>query len=293
MSSWQGKSRGNKLGYSIFVWVLTNFGVLPAYFLLRFVVLYFFFFSYKSSRQLYNLYHHRLGFSALVTIAKIYKNYYQLGQSIIDKVVVMAGIKNKFTFNFDGEDNLRAIAGLQKGGMLLSAHIGNWDIAGHLLKRIDTKIHIVIFDGEYQQIKQYLDKVTGKREINVIVIRNDLSHIYAITDAFKNNELVCMHADRFIDGNKTLTANLLGEQARFPMGPFLLAAKFKVPVSFVFALKEGNLHYHFFASNIVSSDHADRNMAMQEMLDGFALEMEAKLKQYPGQWFNYYDFWKE
>ena len=57
-----------------------------------------------------------------------------------------------------------------------------------------------------------------------------------------------MHADRFLEGNKTLTANFLGEQARFPMGPFLLASKFKVPVSFVFAVKESNLHYHFFAS---------------------------------------------
>jgi predicted LPLAT superfamily acyltransferase len=89
---------------------------------------------------------------------KIYKNYYHLGQSIIDKMVVMAGIKNNLTFNFDGEDNLRAIAGLQKGGMLLSAHIGNWDIAGHLLKRLNTRIHIVIFDGEYKKIKEYLDK---------------------------------------------------------------------------------------------------------------------------------------
>ncbi|MEO6718795.1 MAG: lipid A biosynthesis acyltransferase [Ferruginibacter sp.] len=292
MSSWQGKSRGSKLGYRIFVWVLKTFGVLPAYFLLRFVVVYFFLFSRKSSRHLYSLYH-RFGFSRVSSIGKVYKNYYHLGQSIIDKVVVMAGIKNNFTFNFDGEENLRAIANLQKGGLLLSAHIGNWDIAGHLLKRLNTKINIVIFDGEYQQIKEYLDKVTGERTFNVIVIRNDLSHIYAITDAFKNNELVCMHADRFIDGNKTLTANLLGEKARFPMGPFLLATKFKVPVSFVFAVKESNLHYHFFASDIIHSDHIDRDRAMQEMLDRFAKEMEIKVKQYPEQWFNYYNFWEQ
>jgi predicted LPLAT superfamily acyltransferase len=293
MSSWQGRSRGNKLGYSIFVWVLKNFGVLPAYFLLKFVVVYFFLFSYDASGHLYRLYRHRLGYNGLTTIVKIYKNYYHLGQSIIDKVVVMAGIKNKFTFNFDGEENLRAIAGLNKGGMLLSAHIGNWDIAGHLFKRLNTKIHIVIFDGEYQKIKEYLDKVTGKKAINVIVIRNDLSHIYAITDAFKNNELVCMHADRFIEGNKTMSTEFLGEQARFPMGPFLLASKFKVPVSFVFAVKESNLHYHFFASKVKDYDYRDKNAVMQGMLEEFSREMEVKVKRYPEQWFNYYNFWKQ
>ncbi|MBC7887773.1 MAG: lipid A biosynthesis acyltransferase [Ferruginibacter sp.] len=291
MSSWQGKSRGNKSGYRIFVWILRNFGVLPAYFILRFVVLYFFLFSYKTSRHLYTFYHYRIGYDILKSIGCLYKNYFQLGQSIIDKVVVMSGIKNNFTFNFDGEDKLREIAGLQRGGILLSAHIGNWDIAGHLLKRIDTRINIVIFDGEYQQIKEYLDSVTGKPAVSVIVIKNDLSHIYAINEAFKNNELVCMHADRFIEGNKTLTGELCGGKARFPMGPFLLAAKFKVPVSFVFAVKESKLHYHFFASEIKDYGDLPKEKVMQQMLNDFAREMDIKVKQYPEQWFNYYDFW--
>ena len=140
--------------------------------------------------------------------------------------------------------------------MLLSAHIGNWDIAGHLFKRLETRINIVMFDGEHEQIKEYLEVVTGKKSVNIIVIKNDLSHIYAISDAFKNNELVCMHADRFIEGNKTLTTDFLGEKARFPMGPFLLASTFKVPVSFVFAVKESKLHYHFFASEIKEYDRS-------------------------------------
>ena len=291
MSLWQGKSKGNKAGYQIFVWILKNFGVLPAYFLLRFVVLYFFLFSYRSSRQVYSLYRYRLEYGRIASIFKLYRNYYLLGQSIIDKVVVMSGIKNKFTYNFDGEENLKEIASLQKGGMLLSAHIGNWDIAGHLLKRLDTRINIVMFDGEQEQIKEYLASITGEKTVNIIFIKNDLSHIYEISDAFKNNELVCMHADRFLEGNKTLTTDFLGEKARFPMGPFVLASKFKVPVSYVFAVKESNLHYHLFASKIKNYDHLDKEVVMQEMLVEFATEMEIKVKQYPEQWFNYYNFW--
>lgn len=291
MSLWQGRSRGNKTGYHIFVWVLKNFGVNPAYFLLRIVVLYFFLFSFKSSRHLFHLYRRRMGYSIPASIGKIYKNYYRLGQSIIDKVVVMSGIKNNFTFHFDGEENLRSIPGLQKGGILLSAHIGNWDIAGHLLKRLNTKIHIVLYDGEYQKIKEYLERVTGQREVNIIVIKDDLSHIYAINDALANNELVCMHADRFLDGNKTLMTDILGDKARFPMGPFLLAAKFKVPVCFVFAVKESNLHYHFFASKLKDYSHLSKDQVIPGILAEFANEMEVKLKQYPEQWFNYYNFW--
>jgi hypothetical protein len=62
MSAWHGKSKGTPLGYRIFVVVLKTFGVLPAYFLLRFVVLYYFFFSFKASRQIYLLYRRKLGY---------------------------------------------------------------------------------------------------------------------------------------------------------------------------------------------------------------------------------------
>ncbi len=292
MSLWQGKSKGTPLGYRIFVWVLKSFGVFPAYFLLRFVAFYYFIFSVKASRQIYKLYRHKLGYSRFSSFVKIYKNYFLLGQSIIDKVVLMSGIKNKFSFNFDGEEHLRSMASLKKGGILLSAHIGNWDIAGHLFTRLETTINIVLYDGEHEQIKQYLEGVTGKKNVNIIVIKDDLSHIYAISEAFEKNELVCMHSDRYMEGNKTLTTPFLGEEAKFPMGPFLLAAKFKVPVSFVFAVKETKLHYHFFASEIKQYDNADKKMVMQQMLNDFALEMEIKLKKYPEQWFNYYNFWQ-
>jgi len=291
MSLWHGRSKGNKAGYQFFVWILRSFGVMPAYFILRLVVLYYFLFSPTSSRKIFHLYHRRLGFGWFSSVRKLYRNYYLLGQSIIDKVVVMSGIKNKFSYHFDGEENLRQITALQNGGMLISAHIGNWDIAGHLLKRLDTRINIIMFDGEQEQLKEYLNNITGKKSINIIFIKNDLSHIYEISEALKNNELVCMHADRFLPGNKTLTTDFLGSPAKFPAGPFVLASTFKVPVSFVFAVKENDLHYHFFASGIKNYDYSDRSKANQEMLRDFAAEMETKLKAYPEQWFNYYDFW--
>lgn len=294
MPLWQGKSRGTPLGYRIFVAILRNFGVLPAYFLLRFVALYYFLFLYKSSRPLFNFFRHKLGYNVLKSLFSVYRNFYLFGQTIIDKVVVMSGIPNKFTYNFEGEENLRRIVELKKGGLLLSAHIGNWEIAGHLLKRLNTRINIVMFDNEHQQIKDYLSTITGKRNVHVIVVRNNnISHIYEITEAFKNNELVCMHADRFMEGNKTLTIDFLGEKARFPMGPFVLAATFKVPVSFVFAMKESSFHYHFFASEIKSYYQPSKESRMHQMFSDFVSEMEIKIKQYPVQWYNYYNFWQQ
>jgi len=287
MPAWEGKSKGTPLGYSIFVGVLKRFGVIPAYALLRVVVVYYFLFSRRSSKNIL-AYFRRLGYGRMKALSGLYRNYYLLGQTLIDRIVVMTGIPNRFSFDFDGEENLFEMANLKKGGLLLSAHIGNWEIAGHLLKRLPSRIHIVMFDGEHQRIKQYLESVTGERQAHIIVIKDDFSHIYEISEAFKNNELVCIHADRFLEDNKTMTTELLGEKALFPAGPFQLAASFQVPVSFVFALKETNLHYHFFAGKLRTCSKT----AMQEMLDAFAIDLESKIKRYPEQWYNYYNFWK-
>ena len=292
MPSWQGKSKGTTLGYSIFVAIIKKLGVRPAYFVLTIVAFYYFLFSHKTSKVIYAFYRRRLQYGRLSSLYKLYRNYYLLGQTLIDKIAIMSGAGENFSFNFDGEENLRNITALQKGGLLLSAHIGNWEIAGYLLKRLNTRINIVMFDGEHQKIKDYLATVTGKSNANIIVIKNDLSHIFEIAEALKKNELVCMHADRFVEGNKTVTASFLGAPARFPSGPFLLASKFKVPVAYVFAMKETTFHYHFSSTGAKDYTAFSRDEVISRMLEDFTREMEMKVKAYPEQWFNYYDFWQ-
>jgi predicted LPLAT superfamily acyltransferase len=292
MPQWEGKSKGNKLGYSIFVFVCRTLGIFPAYFLLRFVACYYFLFSWTSSRFIYNYFRLRLGYSSFKSFFKIYSNYFVFGQTLLDKIVVMAGIENKFTYHFDGEENLRRIVEGGKGGILLSAHVGNWEAAGHLLKRLNTRINVVMFDGEHQRIKQYLDQVTGDKNFNAIVIKNDLTHVYAISEALGRNELICLHADRFLQGNKTIRRNFLGAMAEFPAGPFSLASGFNVPVSIVFAFKENATHYHFYGSSLLKRNEAEDKIAFtNKLITAFTAELEQKLKLYPEQWFNYYNFW--
>jgi predicted LPLAT superfamily acyltransferase len=292
MPQWQGKSRGNPLGYKIIIFVCTRLGVLPAYLLLRFVALYYFLFSWESSSFSYYFLRKRLGFSAFRSRVKVYQNYNIFAQTLLDKLVVMAGIENKFTYEFDGEENLRAMVRGGRGGILLSAHVGNWEAAGHLLRRLDTRINVVMYDGEHESIKQYLEKVTGGRNLRVIVIQKDLSHVYAIGEALHNNELICLHADRFLEGNKTVTKDFLGAPAKFPEGPFVLAAAFNVPVSIVFAFKETSMHYHFYGSPLIQREEESKKNLADRLLNSFVEQLEQKVRLYPEQWFNYYKFWE-
>lgn len=286
---WQGKTRGGVAGYKTFYFILKYLGLKPAYFILRFVVLYFLIFSKKQF--IFGFYHKILNFSISSSFFKLCRNYYIFGQILLDKAALLAGCPNKFTFDFDGEEYLRQ---MKNGGLLISAHIGNWEIAGQLLERLESRFNIVMFDAEHERIKNYLDDVLVKKKLNVIVIKDDLSHIIEIQKALTNGELVCLHGDRFVPGSKTMKFNFLGKEANFPTGPFFIASRFDVPVSFVFAMKESESHYHFYATPLRSfynPNRKSRDEHVAAIAKEYIGELESKVRLYPEQWFNYYDFW--
>jgi predicted LPLAT superfamily acyltransferase len=294
MPEWQGKSRGTAFGYRIFIVVCKTLGLAPAYVLLRFVSLYYFLFLRKTSNHIYSYFRIRYHYGKWKSLRNVYRNYYRFGQTLLDKMIVLAGLNNQFTYHFDGEENLKEIVRQNTGGILISAHVGNWEIAGHFLNRLNCRVNIVMFDGEHQQIKKYLDQLSVERTFNVIVVKDSLSHVYEIGSALQRNELICMHADRFLEGNKTKLYPFLGEDALFPIGPFALAAGFQVPVSFVFAFKETKSHYHFFGSEpFTRQENESKSVYADRLMGVFARETEQKIKMYPEQWFNYYNFWKK
>jgi predicted LPLAT superfamily acyltransferase len=233
-----------------------------------------------------------LNFNISRSLKSVCLNYFYFGQVILDKIALLAGLQNKFTFDFEGEEHLRQ---MDKGGLLISGHIGNWEIAGQLLNRLEKNINIILFDAEHEQIKGYLSDVFTERRVNFIIIREDYSHLKEIREALERCEIIAMHGDRFIEGNKVFRVNFLGKPASFPAGPVNLAARFGVPVSYVFAVKETWKHYHFFATPLrnveFSANLKKREFILREAVEAYVSALEKTVRRYPLQWFNYYKFW--
>lgn len=289
MTQWEGKSRGNVLGYKIFIFFIKHLGLRAAYFLLVFVSFYFFLFSPKGTKASYYYFDKRLGYNALKSYWYIYKSYYKFGQTIIDKVAISSGFRDKFTYDFDGIEHLKDLLSDRTGGVLISAHVGNFEIAEFFFREIDTRsqINIVTTDQERSDIKEYLESVTQQNTAKFIFIKDDLSHIFEINKALENKELICFTGDRFFEGSRFLEEALLGEMAKFPAGPFLLASRLKVPVAFVYVMKETAKHYHLY-TRMATAKQRDA----QGLLKNYTQSMEFILKKYPTQWFNYFYFWK-
>ena len=290
MSKWDGKSKGTVLGYKIFVFLIKKAGIKAAYVLLYFVASYYFLFLKKSNKAISYYFKERLGYSGFKSKKMVFKSYYTFGQTIIDKISISAGMRNKFTYEFDGIETLKNLLAEKKGGVLISAHIGNFEIAEHFLGDIDIdfQINLVTTDLEHSAIKNYLESVTQKPTVKFIIIREDLSHIFEINAALSKNELVCFTGDRYFEGTKSLSEKILGQEANFPAGPFLIASRLKVPVVFVYVMKEPNLHYHLYAREAVVKHRDEKGL-----LKAYIESLESMLAKYPLQWFNYFDFWNQ
>lgn len=294
MASWEGKSRGIVLGYRIFVWVIKHLGLDFAYFLLLFVAAYFVFASKKAFGSMYYFFHVRLKQSRFKSILSIYRNYYLLGQSLIDKTAVLAGLKAKFEFILEGKETL---LNMKDGGILISGHIGNWEVGGKALDFLDKKINLVVLDEEGPAIKEYISEILVDRNVHFIKIGNDYSHLFKIKEALENKELVSFLGDRFLDGNQTVKIDFLGKSARFPLGPWHMASYFKVPVSYVFAVKESRKKYRFYATPLkfvpTAINPKERSLVVVDSVKEYVAELEMITRKYPLQWHNYYDFWME
>ncbi len=289
-TEWEGKSRGSVLGYKIFVFCIKKLGLNAAYFVLIFVALYFCFFAKNNTRSTYCYFRKRRQNSRLKSVFNIYKSYFVFGQTIIDKIAISSGLRDKFTYNFDGIEQLKAILKAKKGGVLISAHVGNFEIAEYFLNELDENVSISLLttDTEHSDIKAYIESVTTKSSVKFIIIKDDLSHIFEINAALSRNEIICVTGDRYVKDSKTLKSELLGKATHFPAGPFVLGSRLKVPVIFVYVMKETRKHYHLFARTAQVKQRDAKGL-----LKSYTESLEWMLDKYPLQWFNYFDFWND
>lgn len=290
MSEWEGNSKGNLLGYKIFVFCIRTFGLRSAYFLLLFVSFYYVLTAWKSNKTIYQYLRYRKQFSRIKAFVGVYRSYFVFGQTLIDRIMVGAGNRARFTYEFDGRSLIRAALRKGDGAVLISAHVGNFELSEYFFDDLDEKLvsHIVTTASEKAQIKKYLEQFSLKSRIEFILIKDDMSHIYELNAALSRNELVCITGDRYMQGNKFLETDFLGETARFPAGPFLIGSRLRVPVLFVYVMKESAFHYHLYARE---AQEFHRNEVA--LLKSYADSVSEILQKYPYQWFNYFDFWSK
>ena len=286
MNKWSGRTKGFVLGYQIFILFIKNFGVRTAYILLHLVVPFYFIFLFKARKNLFLTFKFIPNFNQSKILSVIYMNFLNLGKTLIDNFAILTKWSYRYTCSQNGGEYLVDLIQSSQPAILISGHIGSWNIAGEFLKKQDGVVNVVMFDGEAKKIKRLVEKNIGESNYKIIAIKDDLSHLFKIKTAIDNKELICIHSDRNLEGAKTISVEIFNKQVQLPLGPFVIASKFNIPYSFVFSIKESMYKYHFSATQPQISNDP------QAIANEFAAVLSEKLSKYPEQWFNYFNIFE-
>jgi predicted LPLAT superfamily acyltransferase len=114
-------------------------------------------------------------------------------------------------------------------------------------------------------------------------------------EAIERGELVAVLGDRVGVNDKTATATFLGAPARFPTGPYTLAALLKCPIYLTFGLYAGGNRYDLYCEPF--AEHLElprgrREAAAAVHVQRYADRLEHHCRLAPLNWFNFYDFWR-
>lgn len=243
----------------------------------------------KARKAIYRFFRERMGYNRLKSFWMVYKNHCAFSQVVIDRFAMYAG--KKFNITIDGYDEFRNLLKEDKGFIQLSSHIGNYEIAGYSLVAEKKRFNALVFAGEKASVMANRSKLFENNNIRMIPIMPDMSHLFVIDNAIADGEILSMPADRVFGSQKNFEVEFLGQKAKFPQGPFILAAMRDVPVLFVSVMKSNAKSYHITVNRLQSSTEGNKRKVAASLAKEYVGMLESTVNTHPSQWYNYFDFW--
>lgn len=217
-------------------------------------------------------------------------NHVLFAQVVIDKFALYAG--KRMHINIVNYDLFQHLASQKAGFVILSAHIGNYEMAGYELVSDKKRFNALVYGQEKATVMEGRQGLFSGNNIRMIPIQSDMSHLFTMEKALAGGEIVSIPGDRVFGSPRTVTINLLGSPADIPVGPFSVAAMRGLDVVALNVMKTSTRGYTAYVTPLSYDKSQPRRVQVRQLADAYAAELERMLHMYPAQWFNYFEFWK-
>lgn len=273
---WSGKTIGTEWMQGLLIELLRFVPQEIMYCMVAVVVPFCMLFFRKECLSIYRYFKYRIGYGRIKSFFKVYQNFFVFGQVVLDRFAAFAG--KRFHVKIEGMEFFDELASAEGGFLMLSSHVGCYEIAGCMLTSWQKRFNAIVYAGETSMVLKSRENRMSGNNMKMIPLKEDISHLFIINSALDRGEIVSLSADRINGSCKTVKCSFMGSMASFPSGPFSLARVKNIPMLAVFVMREGVRHYHIYISRVEDANQ-------------FSVRLETVLRRYPVQWFNYYDFW--
>lgn len=288
-NNWPGTTYGNEWMHKWLIRMLRYIDVRLLYFFVAVFIIPVCLVLLPSRGIAYRYFRRRIGYSRLKSAWMTYVGHCLFGQVVVDKFAMYAG--KKFHIEIENADAFHRLAARQEGFLLLSAHIGNYEIAGYSLTSRNKRLNALVYAGEKASVMKNRNRMFAETNTRMIAISPDMSHLFEIDKALADGEIVSMPADRFSGSAKYIEHDFLGAKARFPLGPFSASTMRGLDVLAVNVMKTSLRGYKIYVTPLPYDKTATRQEQIRQLSLAYVRELERRVRQYPAQWYNYYEFW--
>ena len=289
------RQRGNRLGFWFFRTAARCLGLSGAYGLLHFVCPWYL----LTDRPLVNaaLAYVRRRFpehGPLRQRLDVYRLFVSQGRNLIDRHAVAAGYRG-IAIDIHGYQELKALLSREQGFILLTAHVGNWQVAMTALQGFGRDVCLLMRPEDNAAVKEALNVDGGGDRIEIISTEDGLGSVVAAMKALAAGKLISIMGDRPY-GFSATPVPFLGDTVRFPHGAFTIAAAARCPVVVLLSAKTGPRRYLVDVSHLLPAPagaREEKDAAIRAAVAEFSRILEAYVTAYPYQWFGFRDIWAD
>ena len=218
-------------------------------------------------------------------IRKIFMNY---GEYMADFFFLPQQPPHKIKQSFaylKGEPIIQKALARGKGVILLSAHIGNWEFGGAMMRLSDYPLAVVALPHNTSATNTLVNRLREEKGIHVIEVDESPFSSIAILNHLRQNGVVAMVGDRDFFGNGK-QIEFFGKKIRFPIGPVAIALASGAAVIPAFVLKQPDGRYFgILEDEIPLSKNGNRKDMIEKNLVKIARVFETYIRRYPDQWY--------
>lgn len=187
-----------------------------------------------------------------------------------------------------GWENIEAARARGKGVILVTAHLGSWELGGTLLALRGLPINVITLEEPTSELQRW--RAEHRRRLGIKTITVGPGHDFAFVEmiqALRRNEILAMLVDRPYEGTGT-PVRLFSGTSEFSTGPALLWQHTDAAVLPAFVLRNERGRYVSFADPALPLERGtDQRISVQENTQRIADHFEKIIRDHPEQWFNY------
>lgn len=175
-----------------------------------------------------------------------------------------------------------------KGVIVLSAHLGNWELGGIVIALMGYPLWVVALTHKYHKVNKFFNRQRESKGVKVIPLGKA---VRKCLDVLKQNQLLGLVGDRDFT-EKGIVLDFFGKPSIFPEGPAAFCLKTGSPIVPGFMLRNKDDSFTLIIEKAIDfKPTGDSKKDLQALIRDYIALFEGYIRRYPDQWYMFRRFW--